>query len=102
MPRDITPMLATQWEKAFDHPDWIFEIKWDGYRAIGEVEAKTVRLYSRNRLSLKERFPSIAQALTQLGHDAVLDGEIVILDTQGRAQFQLLQNYRQPGKGVLA
>src|SRR5262249_57239467 len=42
MPRNIAPMLATQWEKAFDHPDWIFEIKWDGYRAIAEVEEKTV------------------------------------------------------------
>jgi len=101
MPSNIMPMLAVRAEKAFNHPDWIFEIKWDGYRAIAEVQRGSVRLYSRNRLSLKERFPSIADALTRLGHDAVLDGEIVILDEQGRAQFQFLQNYRGPRKGVL-
>jgi bifunctional non-homologous end joining protein LigD len=95
-------VLASRVAKPFDHPDWIFEIKWDGYRAIAEVEQESVCLYSRNHLSLKERFPSIADALTRLGHDAVLDGEIVILDEQGRAQFQFLQNYRGPRKGVLA
>jgi bifunctional non-homologous end joining protein LigD len=101
MPTNIAPMLAGRTEKAFDHPDWIFEIKWDGYRSIAEVQRGSVRLYSRNRLSLKERFPSIADALTRLGHDAVIDGEIVILDEQGRAQFQFLQNYREPQKGAL-
>jgi bifunctional non-homologous end joining protein LigD len=101
MPSNIAPMLASRAEKAFNHPDWIFEIKWDGYRGIAEVQRRSVRLYSRNHLSLKERFPSIADALTRLGHDAVLDGEIVVLDEQGRAQFQFLQNYRGPRKGVL-
>ena len=101
MPNNIAPMLAGRVEKAFNHPDWIFEIKWDGYRAIAEVQRGSVRLYSRNHLSLKERFPSIADALTRLGHDAVLDGEIVILDEQGRAQFQFLQNYRGPQKSAL-
>jgi bifunctional non-homologous end joining protein LigD len=101
MPSNIAPMLAGRAEKAFDHPDWIFEIKWDGYRGIAEVQRGSVRLYSRNHVSLKERFPFIADALTRLGHDAVLDGEIVILDEQGRAQFQFLQNYRGPRKGVL-
>ena len=101
MPTNIEPMLAGRAEKAFDHPDWIFEIKWDGYRGIAEVQRGSVRLYSRNHLSLKERFPSITDALTRLGHDVVLDGEIVILDEQGRAQFQFLQNYRGPRKGVL-
>jgi ATP-dependent DNA ligase len=51
MPTNIAPMLAGRAEKAFDHPDWIFEIKWDGYRAIAEVQRGSVRLYSRNHLS---------------------------------------------------
>jgi len=63
MLNDITPMLAVRAEKAFDHPDWIFEIKWDGYRGIAEVQGGSVRLYSRNHLSLKERFPSIADQI---------------------------------------
>jgi len=101
MPRNVKPMLATSVAKPFDHPDWIFEIKWDGYRAIAEVERGVVRLYSRNNLSMNERYPSIAASLAKLGHDAVLDGEIVVLDREGRAQFQLLQNHRAR-QGVLA
>jgi ATP-dependent DNA ligase len=57
MPRNVKPMLASSVAKPFDHPDWIFEIKWDGYRAIAEIENGTVCLYSRNNLSMKERFP---------------------------------------------
>jgi len=93
LPRNVKPMLATGVAKPFDHPDWIFEIKWDGYRAIAEVERGVVRLYSRNNLSMNQRYPSIAASLAKLGHDAVLDGEIVVLDREGKAQFQLLQNH---------
>jgi bifunctional non-homologous end joining protein LigD len=102
MPRNIKPMLASPVDKAFDHPDWLFEIKWDGFRAIAEVEQKGIRLYSRKNLSLAERFPSVVQTLRGLGHEAVLDGEIVALDATGKAQFQLLQNYQTAKKGVLA
>jgi bifunctional non-homologous end joining protein LigD len=102
MPRHVEPMLATPFPKPFDHPDWLFEIKWDGYRAIAAVEQGSVRLYSRNQLSLTERFRLIANSLSQLGHDAVLDGEVVVLDEHGRAQFQLLQNRGGSRKGVLA
>jgi bifunctional non-homologous end joining protein LigD len=102
MPRQVEPMLATRFEKPFDHPDWIFEVKWDGYRAIAEVEKQSVRLYSRNQVSLTERYRLIASSLSQLGHNAVLDGEIVVLDEHGRAQFGLLQNYGRSPNGVLA
>jgi ATP-dependent DNA ligase len=71
-------------------------------RAIAEVEQGSVRLYSRNRLSLTERFRLIANSLSRLGHDAVLDGEVVVLDEHGKAQFQLLQNRGRSGAGVLA
>jgi bifunctional non-homologous end joining protein LigD len=102
MPRHVEAMLATPFPRSFDHPDWIFEVKWDGYRAIAEVEQGSVRLYSRRGLSLMERFRLIANSLAQLGHDAVLDGEVVVLDESGKAQFQLLQNRGRSGEGVLA
>jgi bifunctional non-homologous end joining protein LigD len=101
MPRNVKPMLASPVDKPFDHPDWVFEIKWDGYRAIAEVEKGQVRLYSRRNLSLQDRFPSIVESVRQLGHDAVLDGEVVVLDQTGKAQFQLLQGYQKLRKGVL-
>jgi bifunctional non-homologous end joining protein LigD len=101
MPRNIKPMLATPRAEAFDHPDWIFEIKWDGYRAIAEVDSAGVRLYSRNNLSMEKRFASIVRSLTRLGHEAVLDGEAVILDSSGKPQFQLLQNHGGTKEGTL-
>jgi bifunctional non-homologous end joining protein LigD len=101
MPRDVTPMLATLVDEPFDRDGWIFEVKWDGYRAIAEVTSDGVRLYSRNGLSMAERFPPIIKSLHQLGHEAVLDGEIVVTDAAGIGRFQLLQNYQKTGKGSL-
>jgi bifunctional non-homologous end joining protein LigD len=85
-------MLATLVDKPFDDKQWIFEIKWDGYRAITEVNDK-LRLYSRNGLSYSEKFPVIADALKDIKHNAVLDGEIVLLDEDGKPSFQKLQHY---------
>jgi bifunctional non-homologous end joining protein LigD len=93
MPRNVKPMLATLAQKPFNRPGWLFEIKWDGYRAIAEVEKGRVRLYSRNQLSLEDRFGPIVEALRDLGHDAVLDGEVVVVDETGKPNFQWLQNY---------
>jgi bifunctional non-homologous end joining protein LigD len=101
MPRNIKPMLASPAEEPFDDPNWVFEIKWDGYRAIAEVEPAKVRLYSRNNLSLEKRFPLIVESLKKLGHTAVLDGEAVVLDAVGKPRFQLLQNYAKSGDGTL-
>jgi len=74
MPHNINPMLATLIKKPFDHPDWIFEMKWDGYRAIAEIRDGDVSLYSRNQISLNQKFPPIADSLRKLGFDAVLGG----------------------------
>jgi len=101
MPRNVKPMLASPVAEPFDHPDWVFEIKWDGYRGIAEVESHSVRLYSRRSLSLAERYPPLVDALGRLNHDAVLDGEVVVLDAGGKPQFQLLQNYQKARQGVL-
>jgi len=101
MPHGIKPMLTTPVEKPFDHPDWIFEVKWDGYRAIAEIRDKAVLLYSRNGISFNKRFSPVADALRKFEFDAVLDGEIVVVDDEGRADFQMLQHYHDSGNGHL-
>ena len=93
LPKGMNPMLAQTADAAFDNPDWIYEIKWDGYRAIAEVNNKVVKLNSRNHISYNQRFAPIAESLSTLGHKAVLDGEIVALDTNGQVSFQALQDY---------
>lgn len=96
----IQPMLASRATGPFDHPDWVFEVKWDGYRAIAEVREGMVALRSRNGISFNKRFAPVAAALAKLGFDGVLDGEIVVVDEQGRSNFQLLQ-HGEPGRGRL-
>ncbi|MEW5974362.1 MAG: DNA ligase D [Acidobacteriota bacterium] len=102
MPQRVRPMLAGTLERPFDRTGWLYEIKWDGYRAIAEVWEERVRLYSRNLLSLEERFPEVVQALLNFGHQAVLDGEVVAIDDSGKPSFQLLQGFRKGGKARLA
>jgi bifunctional non-homologous end joining protein LigD len=100
-PHDIKPMLATLVDDPFDRDDWFFEVKWDGYRAIAEVEGKKVNVYSRNLISFNDRYPEVAHALRELGMKAVFDGEIIAIDDEGVASFQLLQQYMRTGEGTL-
>ena len=101
MPHHVRPMLATLVDDPFDRPGWLFEVKWDGYRAIAEIADNHVRFYSRNLVALDDRFPEIVETLKGTGLRAVLDGEVVVLDGEGRADFQLLQNYLRTGQGNL-
>jgi bifunctional non-homologous end joining protein LigD len=102
MPHNIEPMLATVVKEAFDGPDWFFEVKWDGYRAVAEIRDGGVSLYSRNGISFNKKFSPIADALAKFGFDAVLDGEVVVVDDQGRPDFQMLQHYQtDTGSGHL-
>jgi bifunctional non-homologous end joining protein LigD len=101
MPHRIKAMLATLVDEPFDRAGWLFELKWDGYRAIAEVRGDEVKLYSRNHKPFEERFAPLVESLRRLGHEAVLDGEIVVIDDQGRSDFQLLQNYQKTGQGRL-
>jgi bifunctional non-homologous end joining protein LigD len=100
MPTAIHPMLATSVEKPFEDPEWLFEIKWDGYRAVSFVGDGKVRLVSRNQNDLTGEFPELHQ-LSKLikAKNAVLDGEIVALDEQGRASFSLMQQRTGIRKG---
>ena len=92
MKPDLRPMLATLTDKPFDNPDWIFETKWDGFRLIAEIKDGSVALYSRNLIDVSSKYPSICRALSKIKGFAVIDGELVALDAQGRSRFQLLQN----------
>jgi bifunctional non-homologous end joining protein LigD len=87
----IKPMLATSGGKPFDSVDWIFELKFDGYRAVAELNKTKIRLYSRNGLDFSTDYPVVASALKKLNLNAVLDGEIVALDENNSPSFQLLQ-----------
>ena len=89
----IKPMLASITKNPFDDKDWVFEIKWDGYRAISEIKKDEIKFYSRNGIDFSERFPAIYQALKKIKHDVILDGEIVLLNEKDLPDFQKLQHY---------
>lgn len=84
-------MLAKPHEKAFDDEDWIFEIKWDGYRAVADLRKKQPLFYSRNGISFLSKFEKISQDFENQKHKMILDGEIVAYDENGKPSFQLLQ-----------
>jgi bifunctional non-homologous end joining protein LigD len=88
-----TPMLATSSDALPEGDGWVYEPKWDGFRAIVHVAAGEARLTSRNGNDLTERFRDVARAVERAvrSADAVLDGEICALDEQGRSRFGLLQ-----------
>jgi bifunctional non-homologous end joining protein LigD len=77
------------------------EIKWDGYRAISEIEKSSVRLYSRKLKSLDTYFPQLLETLSRLNIEAVIDGEVVVLDEEGRSHFELLRHRQRRGKDRL-
>jgi len=104
MPTTIHPMLATPVDEPFDGAEWLFEIKWDGYRAIAFIADGKLRLVSRNQNELTERFPELKD-LPKFVHakTAILDGEVVALDDEGRASFSLMQQrtgFRPGGRRV--
>ena len=84
-------MLAKLSEEAFNDKDWIFEIKWDGYRAIADLSHDVPLFYSRNGISFLSKFEKIALELEKQKHHMILDGEVVAYDEQGKPNFQFLQ-----------
>ncbi|RYY22040.1 MAG: DNA ligase D [Chitinophagaceae bacterium] len=94
-------MLATLVDQPFDEAGWQYEVKWDGYRAIAIVDKKVVELRSRNDKSFNEKYYTIRDALAALGISAVLDGEIIVADEKGHANFGHLQNWRSEADGDL-
>lgn len=100
MPRVIHPMLATLVDEPFDNDDWLFEIKWDGYRAVGFIEGDSLRLVSRNQNDLTKAYPELREIPQHIrARTAILDGEIVALDEDGRPSFSLMQQRTGVGEG---
>ncbi|TCM48348.1 bifunctional non-homologous end joining protein LigD [Rhizobium sp. PP-F2F-G48] len=92
MPDRIEPCLALLKAKPPSGPDWIYEIKWDGYRIAVHIEPNSVRIITRGGHDWTDRFPAIAAAARKLGvGTAILDGEAVVLDAEGRSDFGALQ-----------
>ena len=100
VPDFIEPMKATLGDRPFSDPDWFFELKLDGYRVEAVVDGRNVRLWTRNKQDAARYFPDLASgAPTWIRADsAVVDGEVVALDEQGRPQFSLLQDRAGMGR----
>jgi ATP-dependent DNA ligase len=88
----VEPMDCLAVAKLPEGPQWLWEIKLDGYRALAVKSGSDVTLFSRNRKSLNRKFPYIVKPLADLPNGTVVDGELVGLDDSGRPDFNLLQN----------
>jgi len=98
MPEKIVPMMARTGTLPRDDEQWAFEVKWDGVRAICHSEPGRMRLHSRNLLDITPRYPEVGRLNRALSHHrAVLDGEIVALDAEGRPSFGALQRRMHVG-----
>ena len=94
-------MLATLVDKPFDQEGWIYEIKWDGYRALAFVKDGQAELNSRNDKPFNGKFYPVHQALLDWGIEAVVDGEVVVVKENGLSDFGSLQNWRSEADGDL-
>jgi bifunctional non-homologous end joining protein LigD len=106
MPSRLEPMLATLGEHGFSDPSWLFEIKWDGVRAMAWISQGVLTLRSRAAVDITKRYPELAllpQALS--AREAILDGEIVALDARGHSNFERLQermHVRSPSEHLVS
>ena len=101
-PKDWRPQLATLAEEPFDNENWLFENKFDGYRALAQIQKNKVNLISRNGISFNTKYVAVAKTLKNIKDDVILDGEVVVEDTKGKSHFQWLQHFDEnPEKGKL-
>src|SRR5207244_5014629 len=92
MPAEVAPMLATLVEKPFSHPEWLFEIKWDGMRALAWITDGGLELRARTGRVITAQYPELRSLPERVrATEAILDGEIVVLDRDGRSDFERLQ-----------
>jgi len=105
MPRSIPLTLASLSEKPFSNPDWLFEVKWDGVRGLAYLANGEVATRSRAGREISLEYPEVRDLVNQLdASEAIIDGEIVALDSAGRSNFQKLQNragVRNPSRQML-
>lgn len=101
IPPNVKPMLATLVNAPFDDPGWTYEVKWDGYRALAYVNNGKAELLSRNNKTFTEKYYPITAAMERWDADMVLDGEIMVIMDNGKANFGALQNWRSEADGHL-
>lgn len=97
----FTPMLATLVDVPFNDVGWEYEIKWDGYRALAFINGEESELKSRNKISFNTKFSPVYQAIKNWPVNAVVDGEIVVVNEKGISDFGSLQNWRSKTDGEL-
>ena len=94
MPTRLEPMLATLVQKPFSDPEWVFELKWDGARALAWIADGTLMLHARSGADVTKRYPELAPLPEAIStREAILDGEIVALDSRGHSDFERLQQH---------
>jgi bifunctional non-homologous end joining protein LigD len=95
LPKFIAPMMAKPGGKPFSSEDWIFELKWDGYRAVAETGDGPVKFYSRNGLSFANKYEAVYNSLQDINGKMIIDGEVVVFNEAGMPDFQKLQLYSE-------
>src|SRR6185369_15620017 len=85
----------------FDDPEWLYEVKWDGYRAVSYINKEKVDILSRNNKSFNDKYYPLRQLLAEWKIDAVIDGESIVLNEKGQSNFGKLQNWRSEADGEL-
>ncbi|MBT1700206.1 DNA ligase D [Fulvivirgaceae bacterium PWU4] len=101
MPKDVMPMLATLVDKPFDQEGWLYEVKWDGFRAISYLQKGDAEIRSRNNKDMSAKFYPVLDALKQWPVNAVVDGEIIVVNEKGIPDFNALQEWRSEADGQL-
>jgi bifunctional non-homologous end joining protein LigD len=99
-PVGIQPMKATLIDEPFNDPQWLYEVKWDGYRALATLSNSAVELISRNNIPFDAYYP-INEVLKSWKMNAVIDGELLVLNEHGISDFGALQNWRSEADGQL-
>jgi len=100
-PKDVKPMLATLVDEPSDDDGWLYEVKWDGYRAISYLIDGEVDIRSRNNKTFNKKFYPVFAALQEWGVNAVVDGEIIVVNEKGEPDFNALQEWRSEADGQL-
>ncbi|HXU27661.1 MAG TPA: non-homologous end-joining DNA ligase, partial [Bacteroidia bacterium] len=97
----VKPMLATLVDKPFNEEGWLYEVKWDGYRALAFMNKGNSELKSRNNKSFNDKFYPIYESIKNWDINAIIDGEVVVVNDKGISNFGALQNWRSEADGIL-